>query len=297
MSAATALAARAAVEPDCAGPLTAAAAGRLADAGIESARLDARLLAAQAFGVDAAHLLAHPEWRPAPAMRRRFETLVERRQRREPVALILGRREFWGLDFQVTAATLVPRPETETVVERALAGVADRDADISVLDLGTGSGCLLLALLSELPRARGLGVDISAAALELARANADALGLGSRAHFRKSDWGGAVTETFDLVVANPPYIADGDFAALAPDVSRFEPRRALSGGADGLDAYRAMVPGLTRLLNPGSRVVLEIGAGQADAVTAMLKAQRLAVSGVHDDLAARPRAIAACAEF
>lgn len=301
MSAATTLDARAVPDAATVGVLTAAAAGRLAEAGIASARLDARLLAARAFGVDAARLLAYPEWRPAPAMRRRFETLVERRAAREPVALILGRREFWGLDFQVTAATLVPRPETETVVERALACVGARerknDGELSVLDLGTGSGCLLLALLSELPNARGLGVDVSAAALRVAGANADALGLAGRARFTASDWGGDVAETFDLVVANPPYVADGDFAALEPEVSRFEPRLALAGGADGLDAYRALVPGLRRLLNPGARVVIEIGAGQADAVALMLESHRLAVSGVHADLAGRPRAIAACAEF
>lgn len=297
MSGAAALAARAAADATSVGALVAGAATRLAAAGVETARLDSRLLAAQAFGVDAAHLLAHPERPATEAGRRRFEALVARRQRREPVALILGRREFWGLDFRVTKATLVPRPETETVVERALACVVDRDAALSVLDLGTGSGCLLLALLSELRCARGLGVDISAAALKVARANAERLGLGDRARFLKSDWHGDVRETFDLVVVNPPYIADGDFALLEPEVSRFEPRSALAAGADGLDAYRALVPGLARLLNPGAHVVLEVGAGQADAVATMLEGQRLAVSGVHADLAGRPRALTAMAEF
>ncbi len=288
---------RPAAHPDSAGALIADAAKRFAAAGIDSARLDARLLAAEAFGVDAAWLIAHPDDRPTPARRRRFRALVARRERREPVALILGRREFWGLAFRLGKATLVPRPETETVVAEALAAVADRGGKLDILDLGTGSGCLLLALLSELADARGLGVDVSPAALTVARANARRLGLGGRARFRKSDWADAVADAFDLVVANPPYVADGDLDRLAPEVSRFEPRLALAGGADGLAAYRRLIPGLAGRLKAGARVVLEIGATQADAVASMLEDHGLRVSGVHGDLAGRPRAISARAEF
>jgi len=296
----TAAARRRDADPASLGALTRAAAARLAAAGIASARLDARLLAAHAFGVDAARLIAHPEQRPTSRRRRRFTALVARRAAREPIAYILGRREFWGLDLRVGKATLVPRPETETVVELALAVARGRGGDgdgLAILDLGTGSGCLLLALLSELPRARGVGVDASAGALAVARANARSLGLSGRARFGKSDWGRSVTERFDLVVANPPYVCDGDFGRLEPEVSRFEPRPALSGGADGLAAYRALAPGLARLMNPGASIVVEIGDGQAAAVTAILEGHRLRVSGVRADLAGRQRAIAAKADF
>jgi release factor glutamine methyltransferase len=284
--------------PESLGELTAAAAARLAEAGIDSVRLDARLLAAHAFGVTPARLIGHPEHRPTPAERHRFAALVARRAAREPIAYILGRREFWGLELRVSKATLVPRPETETVVELALGIAGGRDdGDLAILDLGTGTGCLLLALLSELPDARGLGVDVSAKALTIARANARRLGLAGRARFRISDWGERVGERFDLVVANPPYVADSDFAQLAPEVRRFEPRLALSGGADGLAQYRLLVPGLRRLLKPQASVILEIGDGQADAVEAILEGHRLKVSGVRADLAGRPRAIAANTDF
>lgn len=279
------------------GALLADAAARLDAAGIDGARLDARVLAAHAFGVSPARLVAHPESRPTPARRRRFRALVERRAGREPVALILGVREFWSLEFLVDDTTLVPRPESEAVIERTLATIEGRDGDVSILDLGTGSGCLLLALLRELPNARGVGVDVSAAALRVARANARRLGLADRACFRRSDWGRGVGARFDLVVANPPYIADGDFAGLAPEVARFEPRLALSGGGDGLACYRALAPGLARRLRPRGRVVLEIGSTQADAVAAILENHGLAVLAVHADLAGRPRVVEAAADF
>jgi len=289
-----------AADPESLGALVAAAAARFAVAGIGSARLDARLLAARAFGVTPERLIGHPERRPTPAQRRRFAALVARRAARQPIAHILGRREFWGLELRVGTATLVPRPETETVVELALAVAGRRHAlgdggELTILDLGTGSGCLLLALLSELPDARGLGVDVSTKALAIARDNARRLGLAGRARFTTSDWGAQVDGRFDLVVANPPYVADGDFAKLEAEVSRFEPRLALAGGADGLAHYRALAPGLARLLKPEANVVLEAGDGQRDAVAVILERHGLKVSGVRADLAGRPRAIAATA--
>ncbi len=284
-------------------------AARLARAGIESARLDARLLAAHALGWDAAKIVAAKDFLPDAEQRRTLDALIARREAREPVAVIIGRCEFWSLEFAVSADVLIPRPDSETIIEAALAAVEDRDENgnkdgdgaLGILDLGTGSGCLLLALLSELPGASGLGVDISEAALSVAAANAKNLGLGDRAEFELSDWGanvtrgisGGVSGRFDIVVANPPYIADGEFATLEPEVARFEPRLALSGGADGLDCIRALAPRLGPLLAPRGRAFVEIGATQADAVAALLKARDLRVCQVHKDLIGRPRVVEA----
>ncbi len=268
-----------------------AATARLARAGIESARLDARLLAAHALGWDKAKIVAEKDFLPDAEQRRTLDSLIARREAREPVAVITGTCEFWSLDFTVNADVLIPRPDSETIIEAALASISEREAGLDILDLGTGTGCLLLALLSELPNARGLGVDISEAALSVAAANAKNLGLGGRAKFALSDWGDAVEGRFDIVVANPPYIADGEFATLEPEVARFEPRLALSGGADGLDCTRALAPRLGELLATRGRAFVEIGATQADAVAALLKACDLRVCQVHKDLAGHSRAV------
>lgn len=259
-------------------------------AGIGTARLDARLLASFVLGWDQARVLAHPE-QVLGGEWSRLQSLLARRANREPLAVILGRREFWGLDFTVTADTLVPRPESETLIEAALAATEDRDADLSILDLGTGSGCLLLALLSERPNARGLGVDLSAAALKVAAGNAAILGLEGRAEFRPSDWGQGIEGGFDLILANPPYVADDEFAALEPEVSRFEPRLALSGGPDGLTSYRSLAPQIGPLLAPGGGAFIETGAAQAGAVSALFEENGLAVVGVHADLCGHPRVV------
>ena len=263
-------------------------------AGIDSARLDARLLASFVLGWDPARVLAHPEHAPGGGEWERLQSLLARRANRQPRAVIIGKREFWGLDFAVTADTLVPRPESETLIEAALAATEDRDADLNILDLGTGSGCLLLALLSELPNARGLGVDLSAAALKVAAGNAAILGLEGRAEFRQSDWDRGLDGTerrFDLILANPPYIADDEFAALEPEVSRFEPRLALSGGPDGLTSYRSLAPQIGPLLAPGGGAFVETGAAQAGAVSALFDDHGLAVVCVHQDLSGRPRVV------
>jgi release factor glutamine methyltransferase len=267
------------------------AAGRLRDAGIDTARLDARLLASFVLGWDPARVLAHPEHALDGGEGERLQSVLVRRQQRQPLAVIVGRREFWGLDFAVTSDTLVPRPESETLIEAALAADANREGTLNVLDLGTGSGCLLLALLSERPKARGLGVDVSAAALKVAETNAANLGLKARAEFRQSDWGEGVEGRFDLVLANPPYVADGEFAALEPEVTRFEPRLALSGGPDGLTGYRALAPQIGPKLKPGGRAFIEIGAAQAGAVSALFEDHGLAVVSIHTDLSGRPRVI------
>jgi release factor glutamine methyltransferase len=209
--------------------------------------------------------------------------VVARRARREPVSRIVGRREFWSLDFMLSPATLDPRPDSECLIEAALAA-APEDAATLVLDLGTGSGCLLLAFLSERKRATGLGVDLSADAVATARENAARLGLAERARFAVGDWGAGVTGGFDLILCNPPYIPAGDIEGLAPEVAHHDPRLALAGGEDGLEAYRELAPELARLLRPRGRAVLEVGHGQADAVGRLMAAAGLSTHARRADL-------------
>ena len=266
------------------------AARRLAEAGVDQPGGDARMLLRAATGLGIEDMLREPATDLAEAWCRALEQLVGRRCRREPMAQILGRREFWSLEFQITADTLDPRPDSETVVAAAL-DLARGQAVSRILDLGTGSGCLLLALLSERADAFGVGVDRSARAIAVARANARRLGLLPRARFLVGDWTSAVAGRFDLIVANPPYIADREFATLAPEVSRFEPRMALAGGPDGLDAYRRLIPSLPDLAAPGAVVALEVGAGQAAAVKAMLARAGLHSLASGRDLAGVERCI------
>jgi release factor glutamine methyltransferase len=265
----------------------------LAAAGVDAPALDARLLVGRAVGDGPGAVTGYPERVLTPDQHRCLADFVARRAAREPLARILGRREFWSLSLAVSTDTLVPRPDSETLIQAAVDRFPERHAPRSVLDLGTGSGCLLLALLSEFPGARGLGVDISPSALDVARRNARDLGLDGRARFIAGDWGGALAGRFDLVVANPPYIADGDIPGLAPEVTRFEPRRALSGGPDGLRAYRAIAPQLAGLMGREGTVFLEIGLGQVPAVTGILQDNGLKVIDIKDDLAAIPRCIVA----
>jgi release factor glutamine methyltransferase len=220
--------------------------------------------------------------------------LQARRLAREPVARILGRKEFWGLPFKLNGETLVPRPETETVVEAALAAIDDEDRRshaLRIADLGTGSGALLLALLSELPSACGIGTDFSAGALGCARDNAAVLGLAARAAFVACDYASALAGPIDLLVANPPYVARDDIAALPGEVRDFDPRRALDGGPDGLDGYRAIAADARRLLAPAGVLVLELGFGQLSAVTSLLPAAGLAPAAMRQDLAGVVRAL------
>jgi release factor glutamine methyltransferase len=239
---------------------------QLAAAGIEEPRREARILLAAAEGVSAAGLLALDEVDGA-----KFMPLLRRRAAREPMAYILGRREFWGLDFAVSPATLIPRPDTETLIEAVLgAGVNPR----TVLDLGTGTGCLLLAALHEFPQAFGVGVDLAPQAVALARGNAVALGMADRAGFVAGNWAEALahSQNFDLVLSNPPYIEAAEVTRLMPEVARYEPFSALAGGADGLDAYRAIIAALPHLLAPNGLAVLELGAGQAISVAELAAA-------------------------
>ncbi len=245
----------------------AAIARRLSAAGIDSSALDARLLVCAATGASPAGLIARPERRMSAAEQAALDAMVARRVAREPMAHILGRREFWSLDFAVSPHVLTPRPDSETLVEAACRRLADRARPYRVLDLGTGSGCLLLALLSEFPAARGLGIDISADAVALAAGNARQLGLAGRTTFAVADWTAALGAQFDVVLCNPPYISSGEIAGLAPEVARYEPRGALDGGADGLDAYRALMSRMAEILAPDGLALFELGAGQAASVS------------------------------
>jgi release factor glutamine methyltransferase len=263
-----------------------AAVARLAAAGIEAPAREARLLLAHALGRAPGSLIG--EQPPPPAG---FAALIARRAAREPLAFILGHREFWSLSFAVSPATLIPRPESETLIEAALAAFPDRRAVRRVLDLGTGTGCLLLAALTEFPSAFGIGIDLVAEAVLLARANAAALGLAARAAFLAGDWAAAIEATFDLVLVNPPYIERATLPNLMPEVARFEPRTALDGGADGLDEYRRLMPLLPHLLAENGLAALEIGAGGACATARLAEAEGLAVREARPDLAGSPRAL------
>jgi len=266
----------------------------LTSAGIESARLDARVLMAYALDLDAAALLTGGARALSDGESRRFADSIARRARFEPVAHVVGEREFWSLRFNVSRDTLIPRPDSETLVESALSCVADRSAPFAVLDLGTGTGCLLLALLNELPNAWGVGVDISAPALGMARTNAETLGLAGRAFWIRADWTSGLGRRFDLVVANPPYVPDDAIATLAPEVARYEPRLALAGGVDGLASYRILSRRLAAILEPhGGVACLEVGQGQAASVAGLLRAAGLAVLDVRRDLAGVERCVVA----
>jgi release factor glutamine methyltransferase len=259
----------------------------LAAAGVPEAARDARRLMAAALGVgpDRVTLAAAEPLAPAPASA--FGRMVAERAAFRPVAQIVGRRAFWGREFVVSGAVLDPRPETETLVAAALAG----PAPATVLDLGTGSGAILVTLLAEWPSARGLGTDIDEEALAVAAANAARLGVAERARFLAADWTDGVEGRFALVVSNPPYVAAAELAALARDVRDWEPRHALTPGPTGLEAYGRIAAGLPRLLAPGGRALLEIGASQGAAVAAIMRSAGFGRVTVHRDLDRRDRVV------
>ncbi len=262
--------------------------------GLDAPALDARILVGHVLALDHAALAAQSDRALTAEEASALAVLAARRLAREPVARILGHKEFWGLPLALNADTLLPRPETETVVEAALAAIRDPDrSSLRVADLGTGSGALLLALLAELPGAHGIGTDISPAALDCARYNAAALGVADRAAFVACDYGAALGGPVDLLVSNPPYVARGDIAALQPEVRDFDPRRALDGGPDGLAGYRAIAPQARRLLGRAGVLVVELGFGQLAAARAIFAAAGLAPVAAHHDLSGVVRALVA----
>ncbi|MBJ3761707.1 peptide chain release factor N(5)-glutamine methyltransferase [Maribius pontilimi] len=266
----------------------AAGVARLRRAGIPTPERDARLLMAAACDTDPGLLVARLPDPLDPATGDRFDRFILARCDREPVSRILGRREFWGRLFRVTPAVLDPRPETESLVELALAEPFD-----SVLDLGTGSGCIALTLLAERPRARATATDLSPDALQTASANAALLGVEDRVRFERSDWFDAVQGRFDLIVSNPPYIHPRERGDLAPEVVRFDPDLALFDTEDGLSAYRRIAAGARSHLAPDGRLLVEIGWQQRDAVIAIFRSAGLAQVACHTDLGGRDRVISA----
>lgn len=238
-------------------------------------------------------LIARGEDVPDEAIAARFERMLGRRLAREPLAYIFGKKEFWSLPLRVAPGVLVPRPDSETVVEAALDHLSERQAPLRVLDLGTGSGCLLLALFSELPQATGLGVDLDALACSVAADNAHRLRFGERALIVRGRWTEALSGPFDLIVSNPPYVRTGDLPGLEPEVRDFEPATALVGGEDGLDAYRELAPEIARLLAPGGLACLEHGHDQGPDVREIMAGSGLSAIETRSDLGRRPRALVA----
>jgi release factor glutamine methyltransferase len=274
-----------------------ALAARFNAEGIDSAELDARMLVGAVLNLDLTGLIAAAARRVTATEAAGVDDFARRRLSGEPVARILGHKEFWGLELRLSAETLVPRPDTETVVELALALL--RAAPVSgsrlhIADIGTGSGAILLALLHELREAFGIGTDVSIAALRTARRNAADLELAERAAFVACDYAAALSGPFDLIVSNPPYVRSRDIAVLANEVRDHDPHRALDGGADGLNAYRALIPQAARLLGPGGALVVEAGRGQSSDIEGLMTAAGLTLAGPpRADLAGILRAVAA----
>ncbi|HEX2216737.1 MAG TPA: peptide chain release factor N(5)-glutamine methyltransferase, partial [Xanthobacteraceae bacterium] len=288
------------VEEPIAGHTLAAArrrlAAQLAELHFDTPTLDARILIGHALHLDHAGLIREADRHLRPEEIAAIAAVAARRLRREPIARIVGAKEFWSLPLAVNAATLVPRPETETVVEAALAAIdagGSRGRELRLLDIGTGSGALLLALLSELPHASGIGTDICIEALATAQGNAVRLGMSGRAGFVACDIACALRGTFDVIVSNPPYVARDAIDRLAPGVRDYEPRGALDGGPDGLAVYRQIAAQAPALLARGGHLLVELGAGQAEAVAAILRARGLAPAAPHHDLSGIPRALCA----
>ena len=279
-------------EPESAESALRRAVTALTDSGSTEAFTEARMLLEGAAGLDRLALLRDPDRRLTADETARLDACLDRRRAGEPVTRILGRRGFWSLDLAVTPDVLDPRPDTETLIEAALVALAGRMGQpLRVLDLGTGSGAILCALLAELPHATGIGVDVSVAAAEVARRNVAACGLADRAAIVTGRWFEPVEGAFDVIVSNPPYIPSADIADLAPEVRLFDPRLALDGGIDGLDAYRQIVALLPGLLAEGGLAILEVGLGQAGDVAALLTAAGLEEITIKADLAGVGRAV------
>jgi release factor glutamine methyltransferase len=274
-----------------------AAKARLQAAGVEGPVIDARLLVEAAAGASRTDIIGDPQRVLSEDQAATLEGFIVRRERREPVSHILGRKGFWKIMLGVSADVLTPRPDTETLVELVLRDLPEAKP-FSVLDLGVGSGAILLAILAERPAGRGLGVDVSDEALAVARENAANLGLAGRTALLRGDWTRGLEDAgFDLVVANPPYVRSAEIERLAPEVRDHEPRLALDGGPDGLDAYRLLAPEILRVLKPGGRFAVEIGFDQSAEVAALFTAAGAQDVATYKDLANRDRVVAGAKSF
>ncbi len=267
----------------------------LTAAGIEAPAREARLLLGHAAQLTPTIMIGFPERNVTPEAAESYRALIARRVAREPVSHLLGVREFWSRPFRVTSDVLDPRPDTETLIEAVLDELHDRRRPYRLLDFGTGSGCIILTLLAELPAATGWAVDVSAAALDVAGQNAERFGFAGRMAWREGAWDAALLpddpQSFDIIVSNPPYIPKAEIETLAPEVRHHEPRLALDGGADGLDAYRALAPVVARLLAPDGLAAFEIGMGQGESVRALMEKAGLKAAGSAADLAGRERCL------
>ncbi len=277
---------------DTIGSILAEATKTLARALCPEPRRRARQVVGGSLGLEAAELLLFPDRELCWFQVERLHANIARLAKGEPLSRVLGQREFWGLNFELTPETLDPRPESETVIEAVLARV-DRNAGPKLLDLGTGSGCLLLALLTELPSAYGVGVDLSPGAVVTARRNARSLGLAARAHFLVAEWGAALADRFDVIVTNPPYIATSSLAALSSEVREYDPRLALDGGEDGLAGYRSIAKHLSCLVTPAAIIAAEVGADQSQSVAQIFREHGLTIEAFERDLAGYERCIVA----
>ncbi len=263
----------------------------LLDTGINSPFLDAEILLGYAIGKSREFVIGRPEYQLSAQEETNFNTLILRRQNFEPVAKIIGIKEFWEHKFIVNFATLDPRPDSESLIEAVLELLPEKHAEFNVLDLGTGSGCLLLTILSHYPNAQGVGVDIVIDTLNVAKENAKKIGLAKRAHFILNDWTENLGGRFDLIISNPPYIKNSDIDKLAPEVSIHEPRIALDGGVDGLDYYRRLASQTKHLLNENGYMVFEFGKGQENDVKKIFELAGMQVISFKNDMTATPRCI------
>jgi release factor glutamine methyltransferase len=260
-------------------------------AGLDTPVLDARLIVQHALGISWDTLYLKDDQPLIPDEKARLETQLSRRAAHEPVSRIVGRRHFWTLDLAVSPDTLDPRPDTESLIETVVQAIPDRAQPLRFLDLGTGTGAILLALLAEYPNATGFGIDRSEGALTVARTNADSHGLSPRVVFSAGNWTEGIDGLFDVIVSNPPYIESGHMPSLPPEVREHDPILALDGGADGLDAYRAIIPAIPGLLRAEGLAVFEIGAEQGGAVTRIARENGLAPAGSRKDLGGIERAL------
>jgi len=264
---------------------------KLSGIGIEKPRFEARILLAYVLEIKPLDLISDPERNCSFEQTQQFETLVRRRVCREPISHLLGRREFWSLNFRVTKDVLDPRPDSETIVAEALKRFPIKRDPLSVLDIGVGSGCLLLSVLHERPLANGLGIDVSQAAIDIAITNASQMGLANRAEFKCMSWVRGIATKFDLVLCNPPYIASSEIELLETEVRKYEPRLALDGGWDGLAAYRKIIPQLCRILNRSGLAIFELGLGQVGGVISLAEEYGLKTLAQPKDLSGHTRCL------